>query len=324
MTKYAHVSYLKRFDKTGVHAGGVEKFAEYLRRAIPGMQLFCWTDYPGWLRVKEQDYLKAEILNEHLLKEGLIDSDTVVISDGYWGAGLQGKVARLISVVHGTYFGRMLESKVNMWGEVVPIDHVDMQSWFWKEPSVEVVSVSDCTTGELELLRLDKPITTIRHGVDLEVYRPILDIDRKYNMYAATSNRKGTDVLEYMRVNLNVDLEPMSEFSGRMEKEARRFNEANVVIAPTRHEGNSYLLLDAIACGVPIVTYATGYAMEMDERVGYITDDISPENFRRLMNLVLEKDQEEWIDSVRGFAEEHCDYERFADEWREYVEYDAS
>jgi glycosyltransferase involved in cell wall biosynthesis len=142
-------------------------------------------------------------------------------------------------------------------------------------------------------------------------------------MYAATSNRKGTDVLEYMRVNLNVDLEPMSEFSGRMEKEARRFNEANVVIAPTRHEGNSYLLLDAIACGVPIVTYATGYAMEMDERVGYITDDISPENFRRLMNLVLEKDQEEWIDSVRGFAEEHCDYERFADEWREYVEYDA-
>lgn len=307
-----NISIHKRLDKNGTHCGGVEKFAMYLKRAVPELKLISWADYPKWLQVKEPDYIKAEILNEYLLSEGILGKDSTVIVDGYWGLGLPGEVERVISVVHGSYFGRLIQSQIYPWGEIVRMDEVEEQLSFWGRDDVDVVCVAKESERELKLAGIDKDLTTIYHGIDLEVFKPISE--GTCIMFAATSARKGYDVVNALQNVFKIPLEHMSEFSGVLKREARRLNHAKMLVAPTRHEGNSYLLIEALACGVPLITYATGLALEMDNRCGYIIDDISPSNIARLIDILKEEKL-----SPREWAEEFCSFERFRLEWRRYL-----
>ena len=74
------------------------------------------------------------------------------------------------------------------------------------------------------------------------------------------------------------------------------------------------MLIEALACGVPLITYEAGMACEMGERCGLITDDLSVWNFMRLMD---EFDSHDY--APREWAEEMCDFNTFAAEWREYL-----
>ena len=308
--RYAHISLFKRREKSCVHLGGVEKFGAYLQRAIPSMTLYSWEDYATHVDVP--DYEKAKMLNAWLLREGLVGNDTVVVCDGYWGMGLEGKVARLISVVHGSYLGRLIQSQIYPWNEIVSKEDTEAQLMFWDDLRVELVAVSKDTRHELYDTDRDD-ITVIPHGVDLTVYKP-MHLDRDINMFAGTSARKGYDIIVAMQ-NQDVEIEHMDEKSGSMEREAKRLNRARVLIAPTRHEGNSYLLLESIACGTPLLTYDVGYASQMDERCGIITDDLSAANFLRLFDRV------DWSQfNPREYAEQFCSFEQFEREWRNYLE----
>lgn len=315
--KYVHISLKK---PTEFALGGVGVFQKYLQRAIPDMQLIAWSDFPDAKEYADRpDYEKANILNMYLLRQGIVDRNMTVIVDGYWGFGLPGEVARLVSVVHGSYFGRLLESQVHPWGEYVGMDHVDAQREMWDDRDTEVVCVSRECVNELRTMGVEKDLQVIYHGVDLDVYRPMPEVEKTCMMHIATSNRKGHDILTYMhQINETLLIEFMSEHSGDPEKKAARFNEAYFLVAPTRHEGNAYGLIEALACGVPLITYTTGLAMEMDCRCGVITDDLSPQNWLR---LVRDMDYREF--KPREWAGENCDYKDFEAKWRKYLGYNA-
>jgi glycosyltransferase involved in cell wall biosynthesis len=317
--KYAHISLFKTRDAAGRHLGGVEQFGMYLKRAIPEMSLFSWPDYPEFGENGHlQDYEKAEMLNTWLLKSGLVDENTIVITDGYWANGLQGKVARLISVVHGSYWGRYMIHQVFKWGdEVIGMNHVNAQFDIWEDDRVEVVCVSQASADELGEFGAgcECEVTVIEHGIDLERFRPLPDASHGLWMHGATSGRKGYDVIVRLAAMGKHYIEPMNERSGVPENKVARLNEAKCLLAPTRHEGNSYLLLEALACGVPLITYYTGLAESMDERVGIVTDNLDPYNFARLMDSF-----DPSLYDPRGWAEEFASFDRFAIPWRVYLD----
>jgi glycosyltransferase involved in cell wall biosynthesis len=174
--------------------------------------------------------------------------------------------------------------------------------------------------NELRAYGIRDKTKIIYHGVDLEVYKPLHDEGGLF-MYGATSNRKGLDIIQAIMALLpDHPIEAMNEYSCVPENKARRLNDAMCLLAPTRHEGNAYLLIEALACGVPLIAFRTGLACEMDERCGHITDDIAPQNFVRLMVKAENPLPDfEGYDS-RGWAEEHCDYETFAREWRSFLD----
>lgn len=306
-----HISRFKRADKDGLHAGGVEKFAMYLGRAVELRQI-SWLDYPNWIQHNSlHDYDKALTLNEWLLESGTIGKEDVAIVDGYWGLGLEGKVARLISVCHGSYFGRLTQAMIYPWGGYVEKEDIDAQEELWRNPSCEIVCVAQEGVRELEQASILTTPTVIYHGIDLDVYKP-LGKERKIIMHAATSARKGADLIKLLKM----PIEPMNEYSCIASREASRLNDARFLVAPTRHEGNSYLLIEALACGTPLITYTTGLAVEMSKQCGYITDDLSPYNLTR---LITSMDESRF--NPRGWAEEYCRYEDFEKKWREYLEY---
>lgn len=321
MTKYVHISLFKRHESDGsIRLGGVEQFGEYLRRAIPGLQCVSWMDFPAREHYgQEPDYSKARIMNDWLSDRKIVDQDTVAIVDGYWGLGLEDKVGRLISVVHGSYFGRMVRSQVHFWGEYVDFNHVAGQFEMWEHPQAEVVAVADESAKELYRAGIEKEIQIIRHGVDLEIYKPLPELlpDRWQWMHGATSNRKGLHVIEQIQMmEEGLEVHAMDERSGDPAKKAARINQAHCWIMPSAHEGNAYMLLEALACGVPVIAYATGLALEManDPRCGIITDDLSAQNFYRLI-----KNFEPMDHSPREWMEQHGSFERFARDWREYL-----
>ena len=311
--KFAHISLLKKQDGG---RGGVEEFGMYLKRAVPDMSLISFRDLPDWEAYsREPDFEKAKALNAWLLEDGVIGGlDSIVIVDGYWGLGLEGKVRRIISVVHGSYYGRFIQSQINPWGEVVDMRDVNAQFEMWSHPQVEIVCVALESQRELTKTGLhEENMRVIYHGVDLEAYKP--SGSGSVWMHAATSPRKGLDVVE--QLNLIDDIPHihfMDERSGKPERKAKRLNQAVALVAPTRHEGNAYVLMEALACGIPLITYETGLACEMDRRCGLITDDLSTWNFMRLMGELDSKDY-----APREWAEEMCDFNVFAAEWREYL-----
>jgi len=313
--KIVHVSKRKKHDKDGLHLGGVEAFSSYLKEVIPEMELFSWLDFNDWLATPDiPDFERASMLNTYLLEVGGIDEETIVIVDGYWGLGLEGKVARLISVCHGSLYGRFIQSQIYPWGGVVDMEEVEAQLYMFKNS--EVVSVS--SESHLELLKAGVPgSTVIRHGVPLDKFMPYQK-KRDVWMHAATSARKGADLLHHIaaEVGEGFSIEAMNERSGIPKKKSMRLSQAKALIAPTRHEGNSYLLLEALASGTPLLTYQTGLACEMDERCGIITDDLSPANFGRHI-----RHWDEYTFAPREWAEENFCFADFERDWRDYLDY---
>lgn len=316
---YFHISAKKRHSKTGISIGGVEKFAWYLNKAIPDLQVVAFEDHPEWIKNGGlPDYRKAELLNKWLLESGTVGASDTVIVDGYWGLGLEGRVDRLISVCHGSYAGRYIQSLIYPWGEVVAEVEMNAQKEMWDAHGVEIVAVGKESAQELHTIGVTNDITVIYHGIDLDVYKP--GSDRVCKMHAATSPRKGADLISLLNKE-GYEIEFMSERSGRFEREAKRLGEAIVLVAPTRHEGNSYLLIEALACNTPLLTYATGLATEMDDRCGIVTGDLHGANLIR------------WLDTMegmwdrfdaRGWALENCRYGNFEKSWRTYLGYTCS
>jgi len=304
--------------KPGEGSGGVERFAAYLKQAIPELECLSLSDYPGKDAAMAEhlpDYDLAKYMNEWLVRTGALNKESVVIVDGYWGLGLQGKVKRLISVCHGSYWGRFVQAQISSWGEVVDYTHVDAQTEMWESPDVEIVAVSKESKREiLDSCNPSSEPVVIYHGVDTDILSP-MDSDSKVWMHAAVSNRKGADIINSLVVEHNIRCELMGKCP-TLEDKAKRFADAVVLIAPTRHEGNSYVLLEALSCGVPVITYHTGLAQEFDERCGIVTDDLAPENFARLIRGFRPENYD-----PRAWVKENCGPANFAANWRNFLVY---
>jgi len=254
-------------------------------------------------------------MNAELVSRKLIDENTVVIGDGFWVNGLQGKVARLISVCHGSYIGTAAEHEKHPFGEPHVAEWGLIQEEIWKDERVEVVSVSKRAAQELETMCDITVDAIIQHGLPLDIYLPNNHANRRLILHVATSSRKGNDMLPLLSDRFKMEQLGFAQ-TGIIKEEAELWQRGGIFFMPTHYEGASYALLEAMACGLVPVTYATGQACDLPCGAGEVTDDYHEHNFI----MMLERVQEYYSQYFpREWAWENADFGTFRRGWRKYL-----
>lgn len=315
--KYCHVSLYSRFHQDEFRGGGVEKFAHLLQLAIPELEIFSWLDCPVQTKQKEH-WEMAEILNDWLLQTGRIDDNSIVIGDGFWVAGLPGKVARVISVCHGSYWGTAIEHEKFPWGDGWIGDWAFVQEELWNDERVEVVTVSKQSARELESICGITSDITIHHGIPLNIYKPMGN-NRNENLilHVASRGRKNLELVGDIMQRKVYQIDRLGYPSdGTLESESALWNRGRFFLSPTRYEGNSYALLEAMACDLIPITYATGYACELSCEAAWVTDDNDEVSFLIGIEEVMENRDQYF---PRVWAEENLSFDSFSEKWRKYL-----
>jgi hypothetical protein len=108
---------------------------------------------------------------------------------------------------------------------------------------------------------------------------------------------------------------------GRHDKEkAAAYFEAAIYFTPTLHEGNSYSMLDGIACGLPVVATDVGlFGGNYDPRVGECFPFTEVNNLQLIEDL-LDKVYDNYDDySPIGWMEEVCSFDWWTYTWRKTI-----
>jgi glycosyltransferase involved in cell wall biosynthesis len=316
----AHIAYCRRSDG---HLGGVPKFGWYLERAV-GARQFAWRDFPEWPRLDAlPEHEKAELLGAWLWASGRLAGAEQIIADGFWANGLN--APQVTVVCHGTW--AELQRRV---GGVDPRLIAAQERAFKRFP---VVAVSEAAARQLREHHGVEPAGVIPNGVDVQLFaarehgptgqtsrtgrtappRPVV-------LYAGRGFAKGEDVVREV-----APLLPEFEvrfLDARIGEESAKFAAGDIFLFPSRHEGNSYALLEAMACGLPVVASPVGLLETVrDERLGVIVDSHDPVAYAEAVRRAWYRTGCQPVPPYdpRAWVLENATYERFATAWQRYL-----
>lgn len=114
--------------------------------------------------------------------------------------------------------------------------------------------------------------------------------------------------------------QPNSTVIGRLSDNelVRLYNACDVLLMPSAYEGCSYVIVEALACGLPVVSSHTGAAVDMshnNQLVKYVVNGLDAEKYLSCMER-LASSADEWTETssaARKYAEEYhsiTDFER--------------
>lgn len=204
------------------------------------------------------------------------------------------------------------------------------------------VSVSESAAREVRrYYRVDSEV--IPNGVDLELFRPRdrlearrrfgLEEDGRYALFVGrTEARKGADLLvpSCRREDYELIVAGRSDLDGARtlgvlspESTAWAYTAADCVLFPSRYEACSWVVLEALAAGIPLLTTRVGWMETFLRAVPeYRTLSVWPDvddvaaQLRRLREL----DTEPLTHAARDWMERHGSYEVFAARWAALAE----
>lgn len=250
------LSWRKREDG---ELGGVEKAHWYLHRALTEVghecQIIAWSDYPNRSKVGNIGNVDAALLLGSWV-ESEYEFD-VAVTDGYWGAGITRHP--VAAVIHGTW----AQFHVNMMNPSPWLNaEVQAQHNAFNAMNVFPVACSRAAARELEQHHRRQAAATILHGVDLKAFYPRKNggftPDRiPVVLHAATNEKKGSGLMPGITRELGPEYF-VSYLNATAGEEPQAFQRGDLFLHPSKHEGNAYALLEALATGLPVVTTAVG------------------------------------------------------------------
>ena len=306
-----HIAHISQMDPE-TDRGGVAEFARYLSRALPELECLFNPSAGHWAM--------AEAQNVERLNLGILNSDTTVVADGYYGGGLAGKVKKLVVVCHGTYAGwlrDMMRNYLPGFEKSYPrlIESAKAQAKVYREADM-VVSVSTAAQEELwEFYRVESEVVLL--GVDTSTYMPGPIGGSPWRIVEASGNNglKGADIIGRLR---------QSAFSienlGYGYHKPDRWREFRRFVMPSRHEGGPYALLEAMASGVSVIAHRAGLLIhDVPGNCVRATNDLHHSVFARMIEDAGEvTDSELTAHEARAleWVQENASLETFADGWR--------
>lgn len=275
---------------------------------------------------------KARTLNAWLRATKKIDKDDIILCDGFWTLGLE-DFPHVISVAHGNW-SHTTKDDVDKGIQPEFPQHnavqIDQRRNLLKRGG-KIVAVSDFIAYQCKVQwGFEMPV--INNGIDLKKFVPVLGGKSKRKrpviIHGTTTGNKGFDHIDQIK-KLDADVILLDEapaFFGVPKYPA--LAQADLVVHPSAHEGNSYFVLETLASGVPIVSYDVGLmyrAAKENAPVGCImhrTKRSKEETLRATefcLNSVTALDEckpREWVSQFS--------VEKFQQEWRDYlrVEFD--
>lgn len=314
--------------------GGVPRWNNDFISAFPDMQVvhYSWTDVMKEIGrdVPLAEWEKAWYLSIFLRQKRLVTESDIVVGDGFWADGYWPK--RTISVSHGNWSHTTL-SDVE---KGIPPEFPDLhqaQLNFRKAFSFKggtLVAVSHFIAHQCRI-QWGLESSVINNGIDLDRFKPPsqkLNRHKPLIIHGVTNSNKGFDHINILKKNLvDADVMLLDEAVERFGlSKSQTLGQADAVVIPSAHEGNSYFCLESLACGVPIVCYDVGLNFEIStyryhKTIGEILsrENRSPElTLEGVKRLLKRRQNPSDVLEPRLWAERYS-IERFRTEWSMFI-----
>lgn len=317
--------------------GGVPRWNRDFVSCFPGTKHYSWSDVPGhdahaagnW-----PEWDRARILARYLLQSKKVTSNDIVIADGFWADGYFPD--RTVCVRHGIWSHLTKEMADAGMQPEFPAHHA-VQVDFTRRHLAnggKIVAVSDFIARQCKL-QWGFEMGVINNAIDLEKFRPAdkrVSRKRPIIIHGVTTANKGIDHIDLVRQSMpfaNVLLlDEAAKHLGLGKYEA--LAQADLVVQPSAYEGNSYFILETLACNVPLVAYNVGLLNSLSEIcqrekvrhvVGCIIDRklYSPQETAKVSRFILDsviRDRTQY--NPREVAELFS-IQRFGTEWRSFL-----
>jgi len=205
----------------------------------------------------------------------------------------------------------------------------------WRKLNLTIVTPSNWLAGlaKRSTLLSNHHIEVIPNGIDLQLYQPVdkrsarnrfnLPLDKQIILFGAMSatsdKRKGFDKLKialstFVKNHQNnnimivvfgnndskdvIDLGLPAKYTGNIKSEhdlISLYSAADVFVAPSLQDNLPNTIMEAMACGTPVVSFNIGGAPDMIEHRtnGYLAKSFDTEDFAKGIYWILE-DQDRW------------------------------
>lgn len=310
--------------------GGVETMNEILKNILE--KNYVQVDYltadetkfvPRWVIILSKFLGRAAITGFKFRQ--LKKQYQVVICNGEYSLGI--KHPRLINYFHGSYWG-LYQSQKN----ILSLRHkvsLQIQSWIQYRAAInrEVVAVSDY----LDQVLLRQGIITkwvINNPVDTLKFKKTINYqDRKNYLFVGAYNywAKGFDILEELALRGHaIHCYSAAYNEGPLiahppvnnEELSKIYPTYRILIFPSRFEANSMAVLEALSCGLPVITTEVGIGSSLKSIIPEFVLPLqaSVEDFERAIQ-VIENEYEFFCQKARSYATDHHHVDIYEKNW---------
>ncbi len=267
----------------------------------------------------------------------------LIVTNGYLGASYPRRVPR-VHVYHGTAVGavRAVGAELPRRERVRHVLAYASAEALSARGATAVVCVSSSAAAEVRRFYRVRGERVIANGIDVATFSPRpraqaraqlgLGADGRYALFVGrmdhgkgarlileASRQAGFELLVAGRdgspdaINLGI-LDPQTL--------AVAYSAADCVLFPSMYEACSYVVLEALACGVPLITTRVGWVPTLlaavPEYEALCVEPVLEQLVERLR--ALERiDTARLTEPARAFVQEHNSLERYGEQWRELL-----
>lgn len=319
--------------------GGVPRWNRDFIAGFPGTKHYSWDDVakanPGFGNTAAHEWDRARILNQWLIWSKKIKKSDIIIVDGFWGAGLEDY--NVISIAHGIW-SHLTKDDVDAGKQPEFPYHNAVQVNYRRQHLArggKIVAVSDFISNQMKL-QWGFESKVINNAIDLDKFHPPTKarwFTKPIIIHGVTTANKGFEHIQVVKdciPEAEVLLLDEAADKYKVEKYEMLAN-ANLVVQPSAYEGNSYFVLETLACDVPVVAYNVGLLNTVSQIakrngispcIGTIIDRKyrSPEETAKVAKFILESVCRDRTPYNPRKVAELFSLQRFHSEWKEYLE----
>ena len=325
--------------------GGVERSAHLIERVLRDrgwhVRLVAPAREPSkWVRRLGGNALSfSRAAMEQVPHEGV---DLIVTSSGY-GAFAPRRLPR-VHIYHGTIVQHTIDGDIDLpMRERLRRVFGEGLAEALAGRGATAVAVSESAAREVRRYFRLSCDAVIPNGVDTDVFTPRerpaararfgLDRDGRYALFVGrTEARKGADLLlaSCARAGFELIIAGTSTLHGgrelgvlTQEETAWAYAAADCVLFPSRYEACSFVVLEALASGTPLITTRTGWMktfLEVMPAYGELCVKPNVEDIARQLGRLERMDTERLSAEARAWMVEHGNYTTFARRWDELID----
>ena len=322
--------------------GGVPRWNRDFIAGFPGTRHYSYEDFVNNAGTMSDniptEWSAAAGLNMWLHRAKKVKKDDIIISDGFWGEGLSSLGYNVISVAHGIW-SHLTKEDVDVGRQPeFPVHHAVQVKHRHDHLSRggKIVAVSRFIQEQMGL-QWGFESSVINNAVDLDEFTPNVPrmiVTRPLVIHGVTTSNKGFDHIKKVKEALEDRVEVLLLDDAARELGMGKYQalaHADLVVQPSAFEGNSYFVLETLACDVPIVAYDVGllHSISTISRengiqacVGAVIDRKyrSPEETAKVSSFILDSvRRDRSVYNPREVAKLFS-IQRFHQEWKRYLE----